>query len=163
MDDEVDDEEVIIDPSEMPDSWEDAVDDDFLQPIRDESSECVSALMDITNNFMSYNDTVMHIFRNSGKDYNDFGRYEDCQQIHHFNYFMITLLKKFPIPFTIGLCLPVECKLEDLEEFKPFMTKAINGALPNLFEEVKGFGSVPVVEESDVKFVDPKVENEKVL
>ena len=34
--------------------------------------------MDLTNNFMSYNDTVMHIFRNSGKDYNDYGRYEDC-------------------------------------------------------------------------------------
>lgn len=76
---------------------------------------------------------------------------------------MITLLKKFPIPFTLGLCLPVECQLEDLEEFKPFLTKAINGALPNLFEDVKGFGSVPVIDESDVAFVDPKVENEKVL
>ena len=51
-----------------------------MDPIaKDEASECVSVLMDITNNFMSYNDTVMHIFRNSGKDYNDFGRYEDCQ------------------------------------------------------------------------------------
>lgn len=108
-----DDEEEIIDPSEMPDTWGDEG-DDFLDPIKDESSECVGVLMDITNNFMSYNDTVMHIFRNSGKDYNDFGRYEDCQEVHHFNYFMIAVLKKFPIPFTMGLCLPQECQMEDL-------------------------------------------------
>ena len=72
------DEEIIIDPSEMPDTWGDQG-EDFLDPINDESSDCVGVLMDITNNFMSYNDTMMHIFRNSGKDYNDFGRYEDCQ------------------------------------------------------------------------------------
>lgn len=67
----------------MPDSWTQDDEEDFenqMDPIaKDEASECVSVLMDITNNFMSYNDTVMHIFRNSGKDYNDFGRYEDCQ------------------------------------------------------------------------------------
>ena len=155
------DEEIIIDPTEMPDTWGDEG-DAFLDPINDGSSDCVGVLVDITNNFMSYNDTVMHIFRNSGKDYNDFGRYEDCQQMHHFNYFMITVLKKFPIPFTMGLCLPQECQLADLQEFKPFMTKAINAALPNMFEDVKGFAAVPIVEESDVDFVDPKVENEKI-
>ena len=144
-----DDEEEIIDPSEMPDTWGEEG-DDFLDPINDDSSDCVGTLMDITNNFMSYNDTVMHIFRNSGKDYNDFGRYEDCYQMHHFNYYMITVLKKFPIPFTMGLCLPQECKLEDLQEFKPFITKAINAALPNMFEDVKGFAAVPTVDESDV-------------
>ena len=75
--------------------------------MKDDSSVCVSTLMDVTNNFMSYNDTVMHIFRNSGKDYNDFGRYKDCVQIHEgFNYFMITVLHRFPVPFTLGLCLP---------------------------------------------------------
>ncbi len=31
-----------------------------------------------------------------------------------------------------------------------------------MFEGVKGFDSVPSVTESDVKFVDPKIENEKV-
>ena len=48
------------------DEWGDEG-DDFYDPIKDESSECVGVLMDITNNFMSYNSTVMHIFRNSGK------------------------------------------------------------------------------------------------
>ena len=76
-------------------------------PTIDSPPKCVSVMMDITNNFISYNDTVMHIFRNSGKDYNDFGRYEDCGgDLKNFNYFMVTVLKKFPIPFTMGLCLP---------------------------------------------------------
>ena len=52
---------------------------------------------------------------------------------------MITVLKKFPIPFTMGLCLPKECQIADLNEFKPFLTKAINNALPSMLEDVKGF------------------------
>lgn len=63
---------------------------------------------------------------------------------------MVTVLKKFPIPFTMGLCLPEQCQLADLDEFKPFLTKAINGALPNMFEGVKGFDVTPTVSESDV-------------
>ena len=43
------------------------------------------------------------------------------------------------------------------------MTKAINAALPNMFEGVKGITEVPTVEESDVQFVEPKVENAKVV
>ena len=161
---DVDDEEIIDPTKELPDTW-DTTDEqgEIINPIENEYSECVSVLMDLTNNFMSYNNTVMHIFRNSGKDYNDFGRYEDCNKIHHFNYYMITVLKKFPIPFTMGLCLPQECDLTDLEDFKPFMTKAINGALPNMFEDVKGFSTAPSIEESDVQFVDPAVENKKTV
>ena len=135
-----DEDEIIIDPTkDMPSDWSDHDDSDFLEPIKDDSSQCVRTLMDLTNNFISYNDTVMHIFRNSGKDYNDFGRYEDCQHIHEFNYFMVTVLHKFPLPFTIGLCLPKQCQIADLVDFKPFLTKAINAALPNMFEGVKGF------------------------
>ena len=62
--------------------------------------------MDLSNNFIKYNDTVLHIFRNSGKDYNDYGRYEDCINIHNFNYFMMIIKDRFPIPLTLGLCLP---------------------------------------------------------
>jgi hypothetical protein len=67
---------------------------------------CSDVLVELTNNFMKYSDTTLHIFRNSGKDYNDYGRYEDCTDIHNFNYFMATVLHKFPIPFTLGICLP---------------------------------------------------------
>jgi hypothetical protein len=78
--------------------------------------------MDTTNNFIANNDTMMTIFRNSGKDYNDFGRFEDCKYYHHFNYFMLTILEKYPVPFGVGLCLPQQCTLDDLNEFKPYLT-----------------------------------------
>ena len=67
---------------------------------------CEKVMMVLFNNFITYSDIVMHIFRNSGKDYNDYGRYEDCLNIHDFNYFMAMILNRFPIPFTIGICLP---------------------------------------------------------
>ena len=67
---------------------------------------CEKILMDLTNNFIQYNDTVLHIFRNSGKDYNDYGRFDDCVNMHNFNYFIAMILDRFPIPFTLGLCLP---------------------------------------------------------
>ena len=113
--------------------------------------------MDLSNNFLKYNDTVISIFRNSGKDYNDFGRFEDCKLIHHFNYFMLAILDKFPIPFGIGLCLPVQCTIDDLNEFKPFLTEAVNGVLPNMFEDVMGFNSTTVmasITEDEIHFYD---------
>ena len=77
-----------------------------LVPEIDPNMACSDVLVELTNNFMKYSDTTLHIFRNSGKDYNDYGRYEDCTEIHNFNYFMATVLHKFPIPFTLGICLP---------------------------------------------------------
>ena len=52
--------------------------------------------------------------------------------------------------------------MDDLVEFKPFITKAINAALPNMFEEVKGFADAPQIGEADLDIVDPKVENARV-
>ena len=42
------------------------------------------------------------------------------------------------------------------------MTKAINGAIPNLFEDVKGFDPHIIIDEADIIFVESKVENLKV-
>lgn len=53
--------------------------------------------------------------------------------------------------------------MKDLQEFKPFLTKAINAALPNMLEGVKGYAATPTVDVSDIEFVDPKVENDKVV
>ena len=60
--------------------------------IDDEPTQCVKVMQNLTNNFIDNADTVLHIFRNSGKDYNDFGRFSDCKEIHHFNYFMAAVL-----------------------------------------------------------------------
>lgn len=77
-------------------------------------SPCVDILQHLSNYFMSESDTLWHIVRNSGHDYNDFGRYKECQTKHHMNYYLVTLLDKFPIPMAVGVCLPPECSLEDL-------------------------------------------------
>ena len=65
-------------------------------------------LQEITNNFMKYNKTVSRIFRNSGKDYNDLGRYEDCLNIKdkEFRYILASVPKAFPIPMNLGICVP---------------------------------------------------------
>lgn len=96
-------------------------------------------LQHLSNYFMTDSDLLLHIVRNSGHDYNDFGRYRDCQKMHHMNYYLVAILDKFPVPFGVGLCLPQECTLEDVEGFKPTLLKSIEAALPNMFEEVKGF------------------------
>lgn len=41
--------------------------------------DCYTLLQDLVNYFLTYNRTMMQIFRNSGKDYNDFGRFQECQ------------------------------------------------------------------------------------
>jgi hypothetical protein len=104
----------------------------------------------LVNNFITYNDDFLHVFRNSGKDYNDYGRFSDCTEIHDFNYYIATVLHKFPIPFTLGLCLPVQCGIDDLNEFKPFLLRMINAMLPNMFEEVKGFSGATEIAADEI-------------
>lgn len=67
---------------------------------------CSEVLMTLSTNFIRNSDPFLHVFRNSGKDYNDYGRFSDCTEIHDFNYYIATVLHKFPIPFTLGFCLP---------------------------------------------------------
>jgi hypothetical protein len=67
---------------------------------------CYSTLRGLTNNFLSQQETFTHVVRNSGKDYNDYGRYDDCVEIDGFNFYMVTILHRFPIPMSTGLCLP---------------------------------------------------------
>ena len=62
--------------------------------------------MGVSNNFISQSDMAFHIFRNSGKDINDFGRYSECIENENFSYYMATVLEKFPVPMSMGLCLP---------------------------------------------------------
>jgi|688.fasta_scaffold288691_3 hypothetical protein len=120
---------------------------------------CSDVLVELTNNFMKYSDTTLHIFRNSGKDYNDYGRYEDCTDIHNFNYFLATVLHKFPIPFTLGICLPAQCSLTDLDDFKPILINVVNAMIPNMFEEIKGFSNQTHIHEQELLFVEPLKEN----
>jgi hypothetical protein len=104
-----------------------------------ESTKCVDLLQTYSNYFLVNSESVIHVLRNSGHDYNDFGRYSDCVNLHGMNYFLVAVLEKFPVPLAVGLCLPSICTLGEVEEFKPFFLHGIQGALPNLFADVKGF------------------------
>lgn len=95
-------------------------------------------------------DTIENIIRNSGKDYNDFGRYEDCLNITDYYYILVTMPKAFPIPISIGLCLPNKCTKKDVENFKPYMLDFINGAIPEVFDGIKGFDAKKIIKASDI-------------
>ena len=75
---------------------------------------------------------------------------------------MMLILERFPMPMTLGLCLPSQCSIEDLEGFRPFMVQVFNAAIPNLFEDVKGFNPNTTIDEADVLFVESHLENLKV-
>ena len=75
----------------------------------EEVGECYKTLKGLTNHFLSQSEMFMHVVRNSGKDYNDYGRYEDCMEKDDFKFYMATILQRFHIPMSIGLCLPKEC------------------------------------------------------
>lgn len=51
--------------------------------------------------------------------------------------------------------------MEDLNEFKPFLAKAVNSVIPNMFEQVKGFNSETHIHAEDIIFVDSVAENAK--
>ena len=103
--------------------------------------DCVTLLQKYTNNFMSNGDTIIQMYRNSGKDYNDYGRMDDCEAHPEFDYLLgsVTTERIFPIPISMGICLPTVCNEANLNELKPYIMKALNNQLPYIFEQDSGF------------------------
>jgi len=111
-----------------------------------------------SNQFISQADSVIHIIRNSGKDYNDYGRYWDCLDNSRLqmNYFLVSILDRFPVPLSIGLCLPSPCSVEDLEKSKPtLLLPMIQSTLPYFFEDVRGFEAKHEVTAEDIRIIEP--------
>ncbi len=69
-------------------------------------SSCQQYLQNLTNYFYDGSETLYFIFRNSGKDYNDLGRYDDCKNNSDFRYLLASVQNVFPIPMSVGLCVP---------------------------------------------------------
>ena len=74
-----------------------------------DDTSCVRVLQNLTNYFLSNNDTVERIIRNSGKDYNDLGRYYDCLDTKGFRYILATVPHALPITISVGMCVPQVC------------------------------------------------------
>jgi len=76
------------------------------------------------------------------------------------NYYLVSILDKFPVPLAIGLCLPQDCSIEDVEGFKPTLLKTIQAVMPNMIEDVKGFDKIDSqISIEDLRIIDPKQEN----
>ena len=88
---------------------------------------------------MVNNDTIFKMYRNSGKDYNDLGRYEDCENMTDFRYILASITRAFPIPMALGLCVPAVCSVKDFNAFKPFLVTTLNDIMIEEFSGIKGF------------------------
>ena len=102
------------------------------------------------------------ILRNSGKDYNDLGRYEDCLNTTGFRYILATVPKALPIPMSVGLCVPDVCSVQDFNNFKSYLVQTANALIPELFAGVKGFDLTTQLNTDDMHFEDSLKRNQEV-
>ncbi|CDW91686.1 UNKNOWN [Stylonychia lemnae] len=145
------------------DKTQDEKDTGQNEPAKEEDITCVKYLKNVTNYFMEYNKTVTKILRYSGKDYNDFGKYEDCLNIkdEKFSYILATIPRVFPIPISLGLCLPAICTSQDFNNAKPYLIEVINQYIPEIFQGLKGFDLSLQIKESDLHFENSKARNDE--
>ena len=95
---------------------------------------CSQTLQNLTMNFLTDNKTVYTMFRNSGKDYNDLGRFEDCNKEPDFVYILASVQQGLPAPLNLGLCVPKECSADDFNRyFKASFIAGINTLIPEIF------------------------------
>lgn len=69
----------------------------------------------MTNYFLEYQETLYTMYKNSGKEYNDFGRYSACVNLTgEFRYVVLMVPDALPYPMSLGLCVPWQCTAQDL-------------------------------------------------
>jgi len=98
----------------------------------------------------------------SGKDYNDFGRYDECLNQNGFAYILGSIPHKWSVPVAIGFCIPNECTTQDFMDMRPYIVDAINEALPTVFGEIKGFDLNNTLTTTDLEFRNSQLENQRV-
>jgi hypothetical protein len=125
-------------------------------------SDCSVYLQNLTNFFLENNDTLFKMIRNSGKDYNDLGRYDDCETVLNYRYILASITRSFPIPMALGMCVPRVCSVKDFNSFKPFLVTSLNDIMVEEFSGIKGFDPNLQLNAADLDFHESKVENEAV-
>jgi hypothetical protein len=71
-----------------------------------------------------------------------------------FRYILATVQQAFPIPMSVGMCVPDVCTVQDFNNFKSYLVQALNAIIPELFEGVKGFDLKTQLNTDDLKFED---------
>lgn len=118
-----------------------------------------------SNYFLSNSDQILNMVQNSGKDYNDFGRFQECESMPDFNYLLCEFDKgnQLPIPMNIGICIPSVCNAIDINELKPYFIPVLNQHIPMMFETTHGFNLSHLrFESGDIHFVNSIEQNKKV-
>ena len=95
------------------------------------SQECkslVESFQNVEGNF----ELFFNMYRYSGKDYNDFGRYKSCiKSADKYNYLLLKCKEdrcsnRFPVDVSIGLCVPAQCSIADLQIILPYVLPYLN-------------------------------------
>mmetsp|Transcript_13804 Transcript_13804/g.9952 ORF Transcript_13804/g.9952 Transcript_13804/m.9952 type:complete len:176 (-) Transcript_13804:558-1085(-) len=116
----------------------------------------------MTNYFMEYRDTLYTMYRNSGKEFNDLGRYKDCSNLTgEFRYVLASIPDVLPTEVSMGLCVPYVCTVQDLDQFKPFFVQIINNMLMEFYKDVVGYDPDVTVNTGDLYFADSKALNDE--
>lgn len=89
--------------------------------------------------FSEHKYKFMKAYSNTGKTYNDFGRFQDCVENKETEYMLLNCKEdrcsnRFPVDISIGLCIPKPCSKDDIMIVLPFMLPYINaGIMPYQF------------------------------
>ena len=88
-----------------------------FEVIADREADCIDLLKDLVAHFMTHQGVLSTIARNSGQDYNDFGRYADCNKQAGTNYILATVThEELTVPVAFGLCFPEQCEVSDFND-----------------------------------------------
>ena len=80
-------------------------------------------------------DLFVYMYRSSGKDYNDFGRFKSCAKNDKFNYMLLNCKEercanRFPIDVSTGLCISKQCNEVDMQILLPYWMGHLNEMMP---------------------------------
>jgi len=113
-----------------------------------QESLCGNKLLHMLNNFIS--DPSIPIFlAYSGGNINEFGNYEECKEQDNSYYVTLGISFSGFIGIKLGLCIPNECTISELDKSKPYLAKMISEIIQMQLSE------------KDINYIDNYVINQE--
>ena len=119
---------------------------------------CMGKLMELANHWGNYSGQIGMMVYNSGKDINDLGRYEDCNELDYARYISFSV-NGLPVGVYLGICGPAECTSEDYSLVSPKLATIANDIIENAGIDISLFDVT--FEASNFVFVDSVKTNEE--
>lgn len=119
------------------------------------NGECFNVLQEYANHFQNHTMEIAQMVLYSGRDLNDLGRYEACNELDFTRYISFGV-SGLPIGIYLGICGPIECKQEDYQPLSKRLAefaKSLEDVIPDV--------SMLEVDwtEDNFRFVDSKAHN----